>query len=166
MVYVSHNLMLPKETVGQGIPEKSSDWTCIEKKVRGVPPLGGAPELPGAPLAIKAVAEEACVGVRLLSVDCACTLSNEAMTAKVSETVGSAARMLKVTHSITDPAGTFRRAVVKVVPALFQNIFRQATVAWENRHLQQSGEKRTIDDAGIEGHTSRDNARIAARVGS
>lgn len=103
---MSHNLMLPKETVGQGIPEKSSDWTCIEKKVRGVPPLGGAPEPPGAPLAIKAVGEEGCVGVRLLSVDCTCALNNEAMNAKVSEVVDRAARMLKVTHSIPDPAGT------------------------------------------------------------
>lgn len=128
---MSHNLMLPKETVGQGIPEKSSDWTCIEKKVRGVPPLGGAPEPPGAPLAIKAVGEEGCVGVRLLSVDCTCALNNEAMNAKVSEVVDRAARMLKVTHSIPDPAGTFRRAVVKVVPALSKTY--SARRAWPEK---------------------------------
>lgn len=104
---MSHNLMLPKETLGQGIPEKSSDWTCIEKKVRGIAPLGGAPDRPGVPLAIKAVAEEGCAGVRLLSVNCACVLNNETMMAKVSEMVDSAARRLKVTHSFTDPAGTF-----------------------------------------------------------
>ena len=90
--------MLPKEIMGQGIPEESSDCTCIEKKVRGVRPFGGAAELPAAHVAVKAVAGEGCVGVRSLYLDYTCKLSHEAMITKASEMV---ARMINVAHSIT-----------------------------------------------------------------
>lgn len=92
--------MLPKEIMGHGIPEKSSDWTCIEKKVRGIPPSTGAVKLPGVPVAITAVAEEGCVEVWLLVLDCARKLSNEATTTKASEMVDTVVLIVKVTDSL------------------------------------------------------------------
>src|SRR5947208_14548401 len=69
--------MLPKEPDRQGLPEKSSDWTCIENSVRGVPLAGGAEELPRARTAIAAAVEERCVGAHLLSRGCACERGGE-----------------------------------------------------------------------------------------
>ena len=69
VVWVSHNLMLPKETEGQGIPEKSSAWTCIEKRTTGTPLVGDAAELPAARAAPAAVVEEPLAEAQLLLLD-------------------------------------------------------------------------------------------------
>ena len=88
--------MLPKEIVGQGIPEKSSDWTCIENSVRGIPLAGGAEELPRALTAIAEAVEERCVGAHLLSLDCACELGGEARATMDSEMISARIRGFNV----------------------------------------------------------------------
>jgi hypothetical protein len=97
VVYVSHSLILPKETEGQGIPENSADWTCIENSVRGIPLAGGAEELPRAPTAIVAAVEERRVGAHLLSLDCACELGGKARTTIDSEMISAKIRGFNLT---------------------------------------------------------------------
>jgi hypothetical protein len=84
--------MLPKETEGQGIPEKSSDWTCIEKSARGALPE----ELPTEPAALAPVVEARRVCVRLLSLDCACEVGSEPRTTMDSEVINAKVRVLNV----------------------------------------------------------------------
>ena len=93
---MSHNLMLPKEITGQGIPEKSSDWTCIENSVRGMTLAGGAADLPPAPAAIPVVVEERCVGTQLAPLDGAWEVGSEPATAMSSEMIKAKFRVLNV----------------------------------------------------------------------
>jgi len=94
---VSHNLILPKETEGQGIPEKSSDWTCIENSARGIPLAGGTEELPRALTAIAAAVEERCVGVQLLLLDWTCALGSKDKTTMGSKTINARIRGFNLT---------------------------------------------------------------------
>jgi hypothetical protein len=81
--------MLPKETEGQGIPEKSSDWICIENNARGAPSLGETAELSMAPAALALVVETRRVCVWLLPLDCACEVGGKARTPRDSEVISA-----------------------------------------------------------------------------
>jgi len=96
VVYVSHNLMLPKETEGQGIPEKSSDWICIENSARGTPSVGDTAELSMAPAALALVVETRRVCVWLLPLDCACEVGGKARTPRDNEVISAKIRVLNV----------------------------------------------------------------------